>query len=69
MSALSDLVMSDCRWREKAKAGFKTIGFDIQSQKVEMVNAGHNYIGDVVDEDLKRSFQKDCCRLLQTSAL
>lgn len=38
---------------EKAKAGFKTIGFDVQDQKVEMVNAGHNYIGDVVDADLK----------------
>jgi UDP-N-acetyl-D-glucosamine dehydrogenase len=37
---------------EKAKAGFKTIGFDVQPQKVEMVNAGHNYIGDVVDSDL-----------------
>ncbi len=38
---------------EKAKAGFKTIGFDIQSKKVDMVNAGINYIGDVVDDDLK----------------
>lgn len=38
---------------EKAKAGFKTIGFDIQEQKVKLVNAGHNYIGDVVDNDLK----------------
>ena len=37
---------------EKAKAGFKTIGFDVQPQKVDMVNAGHNYIGDVVDSDL-----------------
>ena len=37
---------------EKAKAGFKTIGFDVQDSKVEMVNAGHNYIGDVVDQDL-----------------
>lgn len=37
---------------EKAKAGFRTIGFDVQNQKVEAVNAGHNYIGDVVDEDL-----------------
>jgi UDP-N-acetyl-D-glucosamine dehydrogenase len=37
---------------EKAKAGFKTIGFDIQPQKVEMVNKGQNYIGDVVDSDL-----------------
>ena len=38
---------------EKAKAGFKTIGFDVQKQKVEMVNDGINYIGDVVDNDLK----------------
>lgn len=38
---------------EKAKAGYKTIGFDIQSEKVKMVNEGHNYIGDVVDSDLK----------------
>lgn len=38
---------------EKAKAGYKTIGFDVQSQKVDMVNAGQNYIGDVVDSDLK----------------
>lgn len=37
---------------EKAKAGFKTIGFDVQSQKVDMVNKGENYIGDVVDNDL-----------------
>ena len=39
---------------EKAKAGFRTIGFDEQPAKVEMVNQGHNYIGDVVDKDLKR---------------
>lgn len=38
---------------EKAKAGFKTIGFDVQNKKVDMVNEGHNYIGDVVDKDLK----------------
>lgn len=38
---------------EKAKAGFKTIGFDVQLQKVEMVNKGCNYIGDVVDDDLE----------------
>lgn len=37
---------------EKAKAGFRTIGFDVQLQKVEMVNAGENYIGDVVNDDL-----------------
>ncbi|NLD19032.1 MAG: nucleotide sugar dehydrogenase [Clostridiales bacterium] len=38
---------------EKAKAGFKTIGFDVQKSKVDMVNKGENYIGDVVDKDLK----------------
>lgn len=39
---------------EKAKAGFRTIGFDVQKRKVDMVNAGQNYIGDVVDSDLVR---------------
>lgn len=39
---------------EKAKAGFKTVGFDVQQEKVDMVNAGHNYIGDVVNEDLEK---------------
>lgn len=39
---------------EKAKAGFKTIGFDVQKKKVDMVNDGINYIGDVVDDDLKK---------------
>ncbi len=39
---------------EKAKAGFKTIGFDVQEKKVKMVNEGHNYIGDVVDSDLSK---------------
>lgn len=39
---------------EKAKAGFRTVGFDIQEEKVRLVNEGHNYIGDVVDSDLKK---------------
>lgn len=39
---------------EKAKAGFKTIGFDVQQGKVDLVNAGVNYIGDVVDDELKQ---------------
>src|SRR5690554_2275074 len=39
---------------EKAKAGFKTVGFDIQESKVKMVNEGKNYIGDVVNEDLEK---------------
>lgn len=38
---------------EKAKAGYKTIGFDVQKEKVDLVNRGNNYIGDVVDDDLK----------------
>ena len=37
---------------EKAKAGFRTIGFDVQQTKVNKVNNGENYIGDVVQEDL-----------------
>ena len=37
---------------EKAKAGFKTIGFDVQEKKVKMVNEGKNYIGDVVNTEL-----------------
>ena len=43
---------------EKAKAGFKTIGFDVQEEKVKMVNEGHNYIGDVVNEDLKELVER-----------
>ncbi|MFT9849650.1 nucleotide sugar dehydrogenase [Aneurinibacillus sp. REN35] len=38
---------------EKAKAGFDVIGFDVQKSKVDMVNQGINYIGDVVDDDLR----------------
>ena len=37
---------------EKAKAGFTVIGFDVQEEKVDMVNDGNNYIGDVIQEDL-----------------
>ena len=39
---------------EKAKAGFKTMGFDVQAKKVDMVNRGENYIGDIVDEELAK---------------
>jgi len=38
---------------EKAKAGYRVIGFDIQSEKVDKVNNGINYIGDIVDSDLR----------------
>ncbi len=43
---------------EKAKAGFKTIGFDVQEEKVKLVNEGKNYIADVVDEELKELVEK-----------
>lgn len=36
-----------------AKAGFKTIGFDIKKEKAGSINQGRNYIGDVADSDLK----------------
>lgn len=42
---------------EKAKAGFRTIGFDVQKKKVDMVNQGQNYIGDVVDAELSKLVQ------------
>ncbi|MRX72166.1 nucleotide sugar dehydrogenase [Bacillus lacus] len=38
---------------EKAKAGYKVIGFDVQQSRVDMVNDAQNYIGDVVNADLK----------------
>ena len=37
---------------EKAKAGFCVLGFDIQPEKVDKINRGENYIGDVVPEEL-----------------
>lgn len=38
---------------DKALHGFKTVGFDVQKEKVDLVNAGKNYIGDVVNADLE----------------
>ena len=38
---------------EMAEAGYKTIGFDVQAKKVDSVNSGHNYIGDIVGDKLK----------------
>ncbi|MBN1858119.1 nucleotide sugar dehydrogenase [Candidatus Bipolaricaulota bacterium] len=37
---------------EKARAGFHVVGIDSNPDRVEMVNEGCNYIGDVVSEDL-----------------
>ncbi|MBS7530677.1 nucleotide sugar dehydrogenase [Hazenella sp. IB182353] len=42
---------------EKAKAGYHVIGFDVLAHRVDMVNEGVNYIGDVVDSDLKQMIQ------------
>ena len=47
---------------EKANAGYQTIGFDVQEQKVKMVNAGQNYIGDVLDENLKEIVESKLLR-------
>ena len=44
---------------EKAKAGYDVIGFDIQQERVDMVNRGENYIGDVVDAELDDLVRKD----------
>ena len=38
---------------EIANSGFKTIGFDVQEKKVNMVNSGENYINDVKEDTLK----------------
>lgn len=38
---------------EKAKVGFKVLGFDRSVHRVDLVNRGENFIGDVEDEDLR----------------
>jgi len=38
---------------EKAKVGFDVIGFDIQQNRVDLVNQGINYIGDVIEDELR----------------
>ncbi|MBO4965310.1 MAG: nucleotide sugar dehydrogenase [Muribaculaceae bacterium] len=43
---------------EMAKAGFKTIGFDVKKEKVDSVNQGHSYVGDVADSDMKMLVEK-----------
>jgi len=40
---------------EKAKVGFRVLGFDRNPARVERVNAGENYIGDVRDRDLREA--------------
>ena len=43
---------------EKANVGYEVIGFDVQDKKVQMVNEGCNYIGDILDSDLTRLVQE-----------
>lgn len=38
---------------EKAKAGYSVTGFDIQQKRVDMVNQGINYIGDIIEQELQ----------------
>ena len=47
---------------EKAKAGYRVLGFDVQNKKVDMVNRGENYIGDVVNADLAELVQSGMLR-------
>lgn len=61
---------------EKAKVGYRVIGFDIQAKRVNMVNQGINYIGDVVDEELRDIVKKgmltatvDYSRIADTDAV
>ncbi|PIE19941.1 MAG: UDP-N-acetyl-D-glucosamine dehydrogenase [Proteobacteria bacterium] len=39
---------------ESAEAGFETIAYDLSKEKVESVNAGKSYIGDIPDERLSK---------------
>lgn len=39
---------------EKAKVGYHVTGFDIQETRVDMVNNGQNYIGDIIDDEFKK---------------
>ncbi len=38
---------------EFAKAGMKAVGFDIDAKKVEQINRGESYIGDVTGDEVK----------------
>ncbi len=42
----------------QAKTGFTVVGIDAVAEKVELVNQGKNYIGDVVDSELQEVVEK-----------
>jgi UDP-N-acetyl-D-glucosamine dehydrogenase len=39
---------------EIANSGYRVIGIDVQKQKVDHINSGHNYISDVSDKELEK---------------
>ena len=43
---------------EKGKVGFKVLGFDRNLQRVDQVNGGESYIGDVATEELRPLVQQ-----------
>lgn len=44
---------------ECAKSGYKTVGFEVSTDKSEKINNGINYIQDVKDEELKKVVESD----------
>ena len=52
-----------------AKAGFVTIGIEINSQRAEQLNAGHSYIEDVADAELRRGIRPDHLRAEMVATL
>jgi len=43
---------------EKMKAGFNVVGIDQNPERAEMVARGENYIGDVIDEELRDGVER-----------
>jgi len=43
---------------EMAKAGYKTIGFEVQEKKVKRINEGVNYINDIEKSDFKKVIEE-----------
>src|SRR5215211_4074335 len=43
---------------EKMKAGFNVVGIDQNPERAEMVAHGENYIGDVIDEELRDGVER-----------
>ena len=51
---------------EKAKVGFRVIGFDRSESRAGMVNRGENYIGDVDDSELRECVESGNLRAVTT---